>query len=233
MPHSVLPRALPSISSIAPRPPRSRRGVIAAVALLACATLVAGCAGSSSSSGADASFPGGVVLPNAVALPKLTLTDDQGQPLTLSSLQPHHVVLLYFGYTHCPDVCPTTMADLAVALRQAEPTVQQDVRVVFVSSDPARDTPSVLHDWLGNFVPSPAPRFIGLTGNITTIDTAAKSVGVPLEPPVKEPNGQYEVDHGAQVLAFVNGSADDLWLAGTSPSDYGKGLTQLVNGGLA
>jgi protein SCO1/2 len=202
-------------------------------AIAAAMALAAGCGSTASGNGgADPAFRGDV-LPSAVPLPALTLTDDQDRPLTLSSLQPRHVVLVYFGYTHCPDVCPTTMADLAVALRQAEPTVQQAVRVVFISSDPTRDTPAVLHSWLSNFVPSPAPRFIGLTGDIKTIDTAAQSVGVPLEPPVKLSNGQYEVDHGAQVLAFIDGRADHLWLAGTSPTDYGHDLALLVNRGAA
>ncbi len=137
-------------------------------------------------------------------------------------------MLLYFGYTHCPDVCPTTMADLAQALRKMHPDVQNRIQVVFVTSDPARDTVPVMKAWLGNFDASLVHHFVGLTASIRQIDAVATEVGVPLSPPSKAPNGTITVDHGAQTLAFVAGKASLLWTAATSPADYGHDIGELV-----
>lgn len=152
----------------------------------------------------------------------------QGGSTTLASLQARHLMLLYFGYTHCPDVCPTTMADLAAALRQLPNAVQARTQVVFITSDPARDTPAVMQDWLSHFDPTLVLPFVGLTAGITQIDAVAKSVGVPLQPPVTEPNGTITVEHGAQTLAFVGGRADVLWTAGTTPGDYAHDIMSLA-----
>jgi protein SCO1 len=166
-----------------------------------------------------------VSLSGAAAVP---FTTDDGRQVTLADLQAGHLMLVYFGYTHCPDVCPTTMADLGDALRSSPAAVQQATRVVFVSSDPERDTPSVLRPWLANFDHGlPAP-FVGLTGPISGVDTAAKTVGVPLEPPTHNPDGTVTVDHGAQLLAFRTGRADVVWLAGTPAADYAHDLALLT-----
>jgi protein SCO1/2 len=198
--------------------------------VLACAlaaVLAAGCGASSSGDGFR-----GDVLPSAIPLPNATLTADDGKPQSLTALAQDHLLVVYFGYTHCPDVCPTTMADLAAAVRGANANVQKAVRIAFVTSDPDRDDPATLHTWLSNFATAPAAPFVGLTGSIGAIDATAKSVGVPLEPPEKQADGTWAVAHGAQVLAFVHGKADHLWLAGTSIADYRHDLTQLVAGGV-
>jgi len=151
-----------------------------------------------------------------------------GAPTSLGALQQGQLMLVYFGYTHCPDVCPTTMADLGQALRQLPAPVQARTQVVFITSDPARDTPPVMKAWLSNFDPGLPHRFVGLTGTVTQIDTLAKSVGVPLFPPVTEPNGTITVQHGAQTLAFVDGQARVLWTAGTAVGDYGHDISALA-----
>jgi protein SCO1/2 len=168
----------------------------------------------------------GDILSSPVTLPSVTLTDNNDVPLSLPSLQPGHLLLVYFGYTHCPDVCPTTMADLAVALRNSSSAVRKETKVVFISSDPVRDTPAVINRWMSAFN-FPTGDYVGLTGPLRTIDAAAKTVGVPLEPPVLEPDGTYAVQHGAQILAFEGGSATHLWLAGTSPADYTHDIAML------
>lgn len=152
-----------------------------------------------------------------------------GGTTSLSRLQSGKLLLLYFGYTHCPDVCPTTMADLGQALRQLPSITQAHTQVVFVTSDPARDSTAVMKTWLANFDAGLVMPFIGLTSNLRQIDTVATSVGVPLQPPVTEPNGTISVEHGAQTLAFVNGKARVLWLAGTSVGDYAHDISTLVN----
>ncbi len=137
-------------------------------------------------------------------------------------------MLLFFGYTHCPDVCPTTMADLGAALRASPADVQQAIRVVFVTSDPYRDKPAVLKSWLSNFDEGLPRRFLGLTASATQIRAAAASVGVPLEPSGRNPDGSTSYDHGTQVLAFRGGTSNVLWLAATKPQDYTHDLTTLV-----
>lgn len=154
-----------------------------------------------------------------------------GGTTTLAKLQQGHLMLLYFGYTSCPDVCPTTMADLRLALAQLPAFTRAHTQVVFVTSDPAYDTTSRMKAWLANF-DNPAPQlpFVGLTASNGQIDAVAKSVGVPLSPPVVEKDGTISVEHGAQTLAFVGGKASVLWLAGTAPADYAHDIGLLISG---
>ena len=154
-----------------------------------------------------------------------------GGSTTLAALQRGHLMLVYFGYTHCPDVCPTTMADLGLALRQLPAQIQQATQVVFVTSDPARDTGPVMRAWLANFDAGLARPFVGLTGSLPQIDRIATSVGVPLAPPVTHADGTVSVEHGAQTLAFVRDRASVLWLAGTTSGDYAHDITALTEHG--
>ncbi|HTZ42832.1 MAG TPA: SCO family protein [Jatrophihabitans sp.] len=165
----------------------------------------------------------------------LTAADDAarfrtagGGSTTLSALQQGKLMLLYFGYTHCPDVCPTTMADLGQALRQLPVQVQLHTQVVFVTSDPARDTPAVMKSWLGNFDAGLPVPFAGLTAPLSQTDRVATTLGVPLSPPVTAPDGTVTVQHGAQTMAFVGGKASLLWLAGTTVADYAHDITALL-----
>jgi protein SCO1/2 len=207
--------------------PRVRTGglLLAVVALLA--LVATACGGEQASS---SSSMRGAVLDPPVALPASAgpFTSTAGGSTTLGNLQTGKLMLVFFGYTHCPDVCPLTMADIGQALREADPDVRAATQVVFVTSDPARDTPAVLKEWLGHFDTGLPNRFVGLTASTALIDGTAKKVGVPLEPPVKQKNGTYTVDHGAQLLAFQNGQAHLLWTSGTTVADYKHDLEQLV-----
>jgi protein SCO1/2 len=89
--------------------------------------------------------------------PNFTLTDTNGNPYDLDGQTQGYLTALYFGYTNCPDVCPTHMANIAAALRQLPASVTSHIKVLFVTTDPARDTPAVLRAWLNNFDPT----FIG------------------------------------------------------------------------
>lgn len=138
-----------------------------------------------------------------------TLDDTQGKPFHFVNDTKGMVTLLYFGYTKCPDICPVHLANIATALRQLEPTDQAKVRVVFVTTDPNRDTPEVLRAWLDNF----DKRFIGLRGGLDSVNAIQSQFG--LGPASVEPMGttgaaggmsMYGMGHAAQVLAF---SADD------------------------
>jgi protein SCO1/2 len=117
------------------------------------------------------SFRGAVITPPWPA-PELKLTDHNGQPFTMSN-QRGKAVLLYFGYVNCPNECPLTMAHLKLALESLGNRAK-DVQVVMVSTDPVRDTPQALKDFMEHFNPS----FLGLTGTPAELQKAWKDYGV-------------------------------------------------------
>lgn len=133
---------------------------------------------------------GGAVAPAA----DFTLDSTLGRPLSLSEFQ-GQPVLLYFGYTTCPDVCPTTLADLRMAV-QALGSDADKVQVLFVSVDPERDTVDRLRTYLGAFDPS----LIGLTGPLSEIEATASRFGVFFQKSTVESAAGYLVDHTSAVL---------------------------------
>jgi len=169
----------------------------------------------------------GILLGKPFAKPSFTLTDSAGRPYDFTQQTDGKLTLLYFGYTHCPDVCPTTMADLAAALRALPAAQSAKITVVFVSTDPTRDTPAVLHSWLAQFDPA----FIGLTGAFATIQQAGKALGIPIFPPTVGADGNYTVTHGAEVLAFnTDDEAHVVYTAGTTVGQYDHDLPLLLAG---
>ena len=124
------------------------------------------------------------------------LTDDRGRPVTGTSFR-GKTVLLYFGYTHCPDVCPTTLAHLTVALQNLGP-LAREVRVLFLSVDPGRDTPAVLHAYVRAF----GPYIVGLTGTPAEIARVAKRYRVAYSYGKPNAEGNYEVSHSAAIFIF-------------------------------
>lgn len=106
------------------------------------------------------------------------------------------VVLLYFGYTYCPDVCPATLAALARARRELTPAEREQTQVFLVTVDPERDSPEVLAGYLAHFDPS----FIGLTGAAEEILAAATPFGVYYQKSAASPATRYLIDHTASVL---------------------------------
>jgi protein SCO1/2 len=217
--------------------PRVRR-LTAATALAAAATLaLTACGGSSGNQPvASVSVPadaptassGTVTLNPPFAKPNLVLTDNHGQTYNLIKETAGKPLLLYFGYTHCPDVCPTTMADIANAARTLPKAAQQQLQVVFVTTDPTRDTPQRLNQWLGAIDPG----FVGLTGDFSQIQVAAKSVGVGISAPVKQKDGTYSITHSAEVLVFApeDNKAHMLYTSGVPASQYAKDLSKIVKG---
>jgi protein SCO1/2 len=172
---------------------RSRRLRPALAALVvACGLGLAACGSATAEGGHDhsASAPAsvegaqdtyaGLDLAEPYRRPSFTLTDTSGASYDFKAATAGKPTLLFFGYTNCPDVCPTTMADIAVALRGLDAALVQQLQVVFVTTDPTRDTPAVLGEWLGRFDADLPTRFIGLTGDQATIDQAQLSTGVPL-----------------------------------------------------
>lgn len=146
--------------------------------------------------GAQAKLRGGSIQP-AQAAPDFTLTDQNGNPFTLSSTQ-GQVVLLYFGYTSCPDVCPLTLADLR-SVYEKMGAEAKDVRVIFVTVDPERDTQAVLKKYVGAFDPS----FIGLRGSVAETENIANSFGAKFKK-TNLPNSAlgYAMDHSAFIYVI-------------------------------
>jgi protein SCO1/2 len=120
----------------------------------------------------------------------LQLTDHTGRARSLEDWRGKAVVL-FFGFTHCPDVCPTTLAEVANALKQLGPDAQR-VQVLFVTVDPERDTPEVL----GKYVTAFDPGFLGLYGDADATRRAAKEFKVYYEK--RKTDGGYTVDHSGQ-----------------------------------
>jgi protein SCO1 len=133
----------------------------------------------------------GTWLPNARELRPFRLTDQSGQPLTLESLG-GRPTLVFFGFTHCPDVCPTTLATLAQARKASGISA---LRVLLISVDPARDAPERLEKYVHAFDPA----FLGATGSQATIDSLTRDFGVAVQK-VELAGGDYTMDHSAAVF---------------------------------
>ncbi len=123
---------------------------------------------------------------------ELALTGHDGKPRVLSDFRGKAVVL-FFGFTHCPDICPTTLADAAQAMKALGKDADR-VQVLFVTVDPERDTAAVL----SKYVPAFDARFIGLTGDTAAVQKAAKEFRIYYEKRAGKASGEYSVDHSAQ-----------------------------------
>lgn len=147
---------------------------------------------------------------------ELNLTDHNGKPRTLADFR-GKVVTVFFGFTHCPDVCPTTLAEMA-QVRKALGADAGELQVLFVTVDPERDTPAVLKQ----YVPSFDPSFLGLYGDAEATARAAKEFKVFYQ---KQPtkNGGYSMDHSAGT--FVLDQEGRLRLF----AQYGQGPEALVH----
>ena len=127
---------------------------------------------------------------------EFALTGHDGRPRTLADFR-GKVVVLFFGYTHCPDVCPTTLSELAEAMKQLGPDAER-VQVLFVTVDPDRDTPQLL----AQYVPAFNPAFLGLHGDADTVARTAKEFRVFYQKQPGRTAGSYTVDHSAGTFVF-------------------------------
>jgi len=124
------------------------------------------------------------------------LVDHNGTPRTLADYRGKAVVL-FFGYTQCPDFCPTTLAELAEAMKRLGPDAER-VQVLFVTVDPERDTPALLK----NYVPAFDPRFMGLYGDADATARTAKEFKVIYQKRPGQTPGTYTMDHSAGTFIF-------------------------------
>jgi protein SCO1/2 len=219
--------------------PHARRGsealrarLRAALTGVALAVALAGCGGSTPAAGpavlsAAPTSPGayrGLQLDPPQPRPTFTLTDTGGARFDFAARTRGRPTLLFFGFTHCPDVCPTTMADVAAALRGVPEPLRSEVRVVFVTTDPARDTGPVLAAWLRNFDADLAGRFVGLTGTVAQVQAAQAAARVP----VATDGGQ---THSAELLLYgPDDYARVAYVSGSTPEDIRRDLPLVVRG---
>lgn len=205
--------------------------------LLAGALLLPGCAprdtkpgpaGNAAVAADTANLPRGLRLDPPKPLPDIVLTDTDGKSFDLRRQAAGYVTLVFFGYTHCPDVCPVHMANIARALKGMPATDASRIKVVFITTDPERDTAKRIRDWLDAFDPT----FIGLRGTPAEIARAEQAARLP--PSVKEVTDstrpdQYGVGHAAFVsAATADGMVRYLYPFGFRQADWAHDLPRLV-----
>jgi protein SCO1/2 len=158
--------------------------------------------------------------------PDFALTDTAGHRFRLTAQPRGKLVYLYFGYTHCPDACPLTMATIGAALRRQPAAVRRRIEVVFVTVDPRRDTGPVLRTWLRRYGPS----FVGLTGSRSQIRAAEAASGVPLAAPEPQQGVDYSVSHSTLVLAYSpDNQAHVVYSDGFSAGAYAHDMPILLS----
>jgi protein SCO1/2 len=158
-------------------------------------------------------------------VPPAPLTDTTGAAYSLTRDTDKPLTLVFFGYTRCPDICQVVMSSVASALTRLDEADRERVDVVFVTTDPARDTRPVLRDYLDNFDRT----FVGLTGDLDAIVALGKPLAVAVEEGEKLPSGGYDVVHSTHVSGI---NADDevsiVWTQGTSAADFASDIHQLL-----
>ena len=221
--------------------PRTRR--LAATALaLAGLTIAAACGsgGSTATSGSGAvattAAPSGSVAGSRIT-PPLNMadvtftdysTDPNGTPFPFKA-QPGKLLLAYFGYLSCPDICPTTMSDVSAALQRMAPADREKVEVAFVTIDPERDTGPKVAGFVDHFVPDGGH---GLRApDDSNLWTSTSRLGVEYKVDPHQPGSSYGVSHtGYQYLLDDQGRAVWVWPYGTPSKDLAATLTALVRG---
>jgi len=186
--------------------------------------LLAGCGRERPKAASARTLYHGATLTPPQPAPDFTLTATDGRPYHFKAETKDYVALLFFGYTHCPDVCPVHMANLAAVLDRLPIGVAGSIKVVFVTVDPARDTPRVLRTWLDKFNPT----FVGLRGTLDEVNRVQGLFHMPSTAVERLPQGGYVVGHGAAVIGIVGDSVRVLYPFGIRQADWMEDLPQLV-----
>lgn len=164
------------------------------------AAVIAGCAPAPDSQLAEAGGLRGSVLEPPLEKPDFVLTDVDGNPWDFRAETEGRLALVFFGYTNCPDVCPVHMGNLGTVVAKYPFETRDRIRVVFVTTDPLRDTPERMRTWLGLF----GGDIVGLRGDTADVNRIQAALGLP---PAQLPDSvtgtDYPVGHSARVLAFT------------------------------
>lgn len=194
----------------------------AAAALAALLLALTACGGGSDEG--DGELHGTVLDPPFEVL-STPLTDTEGRPFSLTEDTDRDLTLVFFGYINCPDICQTVLANLASAMTRLDDADRERVDVVYVTTDPARDTEQAIADYLPHF----GEDFVGLTGDLQTIIDVAEPLGVGITKGERLPSGGYDVTHGTTITGI---DADDegsiYWSQDTSSSDFAEDIHTLL-----
>ena len=173
---------------------------------------------------AGGTYRGGLVTP-PLPRPRFTLTDTSGTPFDFWQQTHGRVTLLFFGYASCPDQCPLHLSNIASGLKKLPGAVADQITLVFVTTDPGRDTPKVMRGWLNQF----DKHFIGLTGTQAAIDSAERATGVPLATRAGRADASGAVAHANFVVAYTRDNlAHVIYPGGVTQDDWLHDLPQLV-----
>ncbi len=194
------------------------------VTILAALSL-SGCAAEDEASGrARETGYRGVLADEQGPLPSFVLDNVRGGRFDFRAEAEGHAVLLFFGYTHCPDICPVHMAGLAEILGDFPWGLRERVKVVFVTVDPERDTPERMDEWLSNFDPS----FVGLRGTKEETDRIQIELGLP--PSVRMPAPvDTIIAHASSVLGIAMDGTRLQYPFGTRQVDWRHDIPKLAN----
>ena len=172
----------------------------------------------------------GRVIEDPAPRPDFELADARGGTFDFREETEGHLTLLFFGYTHCPDVCPIHMSSIAQVKRDLGAEFGRETKVIFVTVDPARDTPERIRSWLDNF----DPEFIGLRGDPEVVDSIQVGLGlppamVPMPAAGDDTEGDYLVGHGSPVVAWpADNSVRVDFPFGTRQEDWRHDLAKLA-----
>jgi protein SCO1 len=198
----------------------ARGRAVLAVALLG---LVAACGG-----GGDHAEVTGTPLDPPFEVSSTPLVDTDGEAYSLTEDTDKDLTLVFFGYTHCPDICGQVMATLAGTLTRLDDEQKERLDVVFVTTDPARDDEATVATYVDAFDPS----IVGLTGDLDDIVEVGNSIAVAVDKGRKLPSGGYEVTHGTQVLAIDEADETPMyWDADVSQAQLAHDVTMLLDEG--
>ena len=155
------------------------------------------------------------------------LTDTDGKPFSIATDE-SDLKLVFFGYTKCPDICIAVMSTIGSALARLDEDQRERVRVVFVTTDPARDSAPVLREYLDRFAPEGVDPFVGLTGEMQDILALGDSFHVAIEDGRELASGGYEVDHTTYTYGVRGDGADLYWRQDVSPSRMAADMISLL-----
>ncbi|MEQ6901709.1 SCO family protein [Nocardioides sp. YIM 152588] len=156
----------------------------------------------------------------------IALTDTAGDAYSLAGDAEEPLTLVFFGYTHCPDLCPLVMSNIAAAMNRLDDEDRDQVGMVFVTTDPARDDEAALRRYLDGYDPS----FVGLTGDLSAIIEVGKPLKVYVSDGQELPTGGYDLGgHTTSVLGLEDGEAVVLWNENTTAPEYAADIHTLLD----
>lgn len=204
------------MTPVRPKTAAALAGVL--IALLA----LAGCGGSDKA----VDLTGTVVDP-PYGVSDVALRTTDGDSWSMDEDTTKTLTLVFFGYTQCPDICPGVLNSIASAITRLTPAQQEQVQLVFITTDPKHDTPEVMADYLGRF----SPAFLGLTGDLETVTKVAEPLHIYVDSGEELPGGGYDPNsHGTQIFGInAKHEAPIFWGAETSPAQFADDFRFLID----